>query len=528
MDLARALKASDYGAYVVRHRSEQTEELTYHVRLGAYGDSVAANELARLLREQGGGFQIPQLPGLGSEDSAPLGPPIEVDRISLTADVGANEDTATHVEVVFVYEPKVLGQLMKMSAREYFSQKEQLLNDFPNMFISSRWEIPPGRSVIGEKVDLDGSAIGAIVFADYVTTGDHRIRIGASKRFHIKLGRQGVFPDGLAFQFDGNKESRSLEADLRVHLDDSSKFLTVFLSVPVYAPGMSRSDIEFPRFSSISSETVVDENTGEGDVDVPRLQPNIGLYVGEKLPSQYVGFPIAKVGYESNAYVLRPFEAPSLLLSREGEIFRRIFNLAQRARQKLSFLTERLNSKSQRGLMSSETEDAVCLLSSGLVTLETLLQASHIIPFNLYTWLSSFAGQSSALQTGQVPPNFPAYNHRDALESFNAVADFIEEMLDRIQEGYAVVPFEIEGREFNLNLEKDWIGHRLILGVKAPAGLALEDLSNWTLQAVIASQEVVASVRDRRVRGAKRRLIEGDSALKLMPAKGMVLAEVTV
>jgi hypothetical protein len=53
MDLARALKASDYGAYVVRHRSEQTEELTYHVRLGAYGDYVAANELARLLRRQG-------------------------------------------------------------------------------------------------------------------------------------------------------------------------------------------------------------------------------------------------------------------------------------------------------------------------------------------------------------------------------------------------------------------------------------------------------------------------------------------
>lgn len=52
MDLARSLTASDYGAYVVRHRNEQTEELTYHVRLGAYGDYVAANELARLLREQ--------------------------------------------------------------------------------------------------------------------------------------------------------------------------------------------------------------------------------------------------------------------------------------------------------------------------------------------------------------------------------------------------------------------------------------------------------------------------------------------
>ncbi|MCP4923626.1 MAG: hypothetical protein GY915_06310 [bacterium] len=141
----------------------------------------------------GGGFQIPQLPGLGSQDAAPLGPPIEVDRISLTADAGANEDTATPVEVVFVYEPKVLGQLMKMSAREYFSQKDQLLNDFPNMFISSRWEVPPGRSVIGEKVDLDGSAIGAIVFADYVTAGDHRIRIGSSKRFHIKLGRRSFW-----------------------------------------------------------------------------------------------------------------------------------------------------------------------------------------------------------------------------------------------------------------------------------------------------------------------------------------------
>ncbi|MCP4923625.1 MAG: SPOR domain-containing protein [bacterium] len=50
MELARALKASDYGSYVVRHRNEQTDEVTYHVRLGAYGDYVAANELARFLR----------------------------------------------------------------------------------------------------------------------------------------------------------------------------------------------------------------------------------------------------------------------------------------------------------------------------------------------------------------------------------------------------------------------------------------------------------------------------------------------
>ncbi|MCP4923627.1 MAG: type VI secretion system baseplate subunit TssK [bacterium] len=345
------------------------------------------------------------------------------------------------------------------------------------------------------------------------------------------LNTEGVFPDGLAFQLErssGTPLEVNLQTSLEEIVDDSSKSLTVFLNVPVYAPGMSRSDVEFPRFASASSETVVDENTGEGDVDVPRLQPNLSLYVGETLPSQYVGFPIAKVGYESNAYVLRPFEVPSLLLSREGVVFRRVLNLVQRARQKLSFLTERLNSKSQRGLMSSETEDAVRLLSSGLVPLETLLQAPHIIPFNLYTWLSAFAGQSSALQTGQVPPNFPVYNHGNILHSFEAVVDFIESMLDRIQEGYAVVPFEVEGREFRLNLKKDWIGQRLILGVKAPAGLALEDLSNWTLQAVIASQEVVTSVRDRRVRGAKRRLVEGDSALKLMPAKGMVLAEVTV
>lgn len=68
----------------------------------------------------------------------------------------------------------------------------------------------------------------------------------------------------------------------------------------------------------------------------------------------------------------------------------------------------------------------------------------------------------------------------------------------------------------------------MILGVRASHTMKPNQLVDWLTQAVIASESCVDHAREKRIRGADRRLIDGVAEMKLYPPRGMILAEVTV
>ncbi len=121
----------------------------------------------------------------------PPPPSIWVDTASFNVDPDANNTSATAVDLVVVYfNEDVFKKLAKMKATEYFKQADQLKRDNPGMIDIFRWEVVPGQLIIDDPVDFSGwCPVGALVFANYMSPGDHRVRVGADRDLHIHLKR---------------------------------------------------------------------------------------------------------------------------------------------------------------------------------------------------------------------------------------------------------------------------------------------------------------------------------------------------
>lgn len=132
--------------------------------------------------------------GSTSVQSVPRGPSIEVQSVNLVADQDANDNSAVPVEYIVVYDQHVFVKLLGMTARQYFQQERQLKSDNPNIIESWRWEVIPGQALVDQPAKYTGSdPVGAIVFADYTSPGDHRIRVGAGEQIRIELKKDAFY-----------------------------------------------------------------------------------------------------------------------------------------------------------------------------------------------------------------------------------------------------------------------------------------------------------------------------------------------
>lgn len=102
----------------------------------------------------------------------------------------ANQDAPVPVSFVAVKDPKFFGKVLELSAKQWFEQREQLRRDDPTgqLFTEWEWEHVPGYAPPPVVIEVDGNAIGAVIFANYRSPGDHRIRVGPQRRLRIELG----------------------------------------------------------------------------------------------------------------------------------------------------------------------------------------------------------------------------------------------------------------------------------------------------------------------------------------------------
>lgn len=341
------------------------------------------------------------------------------------------------------------------------------------------------------------------------------------------LELEAIMPDGLVVSQHA-LGGDTLELDLIPFIEELSDHpMTVYLTVPEYKYGAANLSGDLPRYKSIEGKSVVDDNTGEGEVSFPRIRPNIKLIIANEPPRNYISFPILKIEHRSNSYMLTEFIPPMLKVTMKSKLGEMCLELAKRVRKKIAFLTERLYS-STTGVLSSESEDAVKFLSSALLPFEAALHGGGSSPYGLYISLCSLAGQSSALQPGQMPPLFAPYDHNNLYSSYREVIDFIIDMVERIREGYFLVPFKLKDRMFNLKIKSEWLGKKLVVAARYPKEMSETELVNWIHQSVIASESIVTKVRDKRIRGAQRKIIEGDEEMNLYPAKGVILFSIEV
>ena len=107
-------------------------------------------------------------------------------RVTVAPD--ANENSAIAVDVLVVYDAKVLDQLMKLRAAEWFARKQQFLNDYSEEVSVRGWEWIPSQVVEEQSIAYRSGARKVVLFADYHTEGDHRASVDPQQSFHLVLG----------------------------------------------------------------------------------------------------------------------------------------------------------------------------------------------------------------------------------------------------------------------------------------------------------------------------------------------------
>jgi type VI secretion system protein ImpJ len=194
-------------------------------------------------------------------------------------------------------------------------------------------------------------------------------------------------------------------------------------------------------------------------------------------------------------------------------------------REKIAFISNRL-SHQRKEIMTQEAEDAVKALSASVLPLEALLYSNSCHPFEFFVLLTQIAGNVSCLDTSDVLPFFKAYNHHDLQGTFKDVLDYIHSVLNQIQEGYYILPFDLKERLYTLSFKSNYVDKKMIFGARASKGMTTSDVTGWIQSAVICSEQYVPSVRDKRILGASRKIISSDEDLHLLAPRDVVLFSV--
>lgn len=345
------------------------------------------------------------------------------------------------------------------------------------------------------------------------------------------LQLEAIMPDGLLVK-TLNDTVLKLQVDLlpfREKLEISPLF--VYLCVPQLNTNTMEGENDMSRFRSHLSTNVLDVNTGEEAIDIPRLVPNMSLQVASEPPPHYVCLPLAKVTYDTKSYALTNYVPPLVQVGVLTEIGSLCRDLSQRLRQKLGYLQQKVQSVGggiTKDPFFAEIEGVRLKLIAGLLPFESLLSIGKASPFNIYRALCGLAGQISGVKYGEIPPRFDAYQHEDIRKSYAQVVAYIDKVLDEIEESYTVLPFTLNARIFTLQLQSEWVKDRLVIGARTQPGVNEEYLKTWIKNCVIVTDKYIPLAKDNRVLGASRELVSEVTSMNLVPTRGVQLFIVDV
>ncbi len=334
-----------------------------------------------------------------------------------------------------------------------------------------------------------------------------------------------VMPDGLIIYRHSDSDF-PLELDLTPLKEDLSKGeMTVYLAVPERTTSGSPVIGEWPRYISVESEEILDDNTPDNVIRIPRLVPKITLLIGSIPPARYEYIPLARVLYRDEAYLLTPYIPPCFFVHQNSPLGDRCASLARKMREKTSYLTEKWQKQAGSELLK-ETTELLRPLAESLPLLEAIIGTGKTHPYDLYLTLNSIAGRLATLRLNQLLPSFPSYHHNDILNTFNPLLDWMDRIISSIERMYTIIPFIQNDRLFYHQIPSTWTEERLLIGMRAPSTMDASEMAEWVRECVIASESHLESARLRRVTGATREVIEGDELEDLMPESGLQLYHV--
>ena len=111
----------------------------------------------------------------------------------------ANNNNPVAVDLVLVSNKKLLQELMKMSAQEWFEKRHQIELDYPKEtgLAAGRWEWVPGQQVKVDQVTVKFETVGGVIFANYFNEGAHRAPKDPRKGILVTLGEDNLCVQSL-------------------------------------------------------------------------------------------------------------------------------------------------------------------------------------------------------------------------------------------------------------------------------------------------------------------------------------------
>ncbi|MGL5784605.1 MAG: hypothetical protein ACRCYZ_03975 [Alphaproteobacteria bacterium] len=120
-----------------------------------------------------------------------IGDQVSLEAVSFEASSDANLNAAVSMDLVVVYTAPLYETFKKMTAETYYTSVEQLRRDHYGVLQIWHWEIVPGQSKAYQLMGSICSAVGAVLFVDYNTPGEHRADVGKIPHAFVYLDKQG-------------------------------------------------------------------------------------------------------------------------------------------------------------------------------------------------------------------------------------------------------------------------------------------------------------------------------------------------
>ncbi|MCX6598763.1 MAG: hypothetical protein NTV70_20620 [Acidobacteria bacterium] len=109
--------------------------------------------------------------------------------VQVNAAADANQNTPTPVDLVMVLDKKLVKEVAKLSAKDWFVRRQQFTRDFPDQLKVVSWEWVPGQQAGPIAIDIDKKTRSAFLFAQYSQEGDHRAVVDLKAPLVITLSK---------------------------------------------------------------------------------------------------------------------------------------------------------------------------------------------------------------------------------------------------------------------------------------------------------------------------------------------------
>lgn len=344
---------------------------------------------------------------------------------------------------------------------------------------------------------------------------------------------EAVLPDRLVIRAAHPISTRLDPAELRKKAAGAGGLkrpdtFDVYLAVPSEHPGRTAAG-DTPRYlMPRDGDRINDDTTGEGDLEVHRLVPNVHIAVAVEPPPDTSWIRLAQLRLDGDAFSRTEYLPPTLVVSDASPLFELCRRIVESIRNLANRLGERI------GVLSENTDAALIAasrrqlyhLTAALPPLEALLFTRRSHPFPLYVALAGVVGQLAPLALSPVPPRPPAYQHDDLEDVFSEMEATIQRIIrEGIQQSFKPHALDFADGVFRLDFVSDWADRIVVLAVRDAGGGPPADAKKWIAGAIVAPLRRARDLMASRALGVGRELITRKD--DLVPTRDEALFELT-